>query len=324
VTPRSGPRLVTEGQDQVAVEGTDRNQHNALGSRMDGASLLPAALAYAARGWAVFPLYSAMRGRCTCGRGDCSSPGKHPRTTRGLHDATTDAEQLAAWWRRRPSSNIGIATGAASGIFVVDVDRIEALEELRRDHGLLPETLEQRTGSGGRHLVFRYPAGIKIGNRAGLLEGLDARGDGGYIVAPPSTHISGHRYIWRNRLRVASAPTWLVDLVRPRPQPARAVAPAARYLVARLGTPWGEAVLEGELKTLVDASQGERNHSLFRAACNVFEAALGGQLDAEAARRSLEHAALSIGLSATEIRRTLDSAYRRAEPRAPQPTGRRL
>ena len=77
------------------------------------------ALEYAARGWAVFPLFGITSGRCQCRRRDCTRPGKHPRVPQGLHDASTDPKSVAAWWQRWPSANIGVATGARSGIVVV-------------------------------------------------------------------------------------------------------------------------------------------------------------------------------------------------------------
>ncbi|MGH2755877.1 MAG: bifunctional DNA primase/polymerase, partial [Actinomycetota bacterium] len=77
-----------------------------------------AALRYAQRGWRVFPLHGLVKGACTCGR-SCSSPGKHPLVRRGLYEATTDAHAIKEWWRRWRSANIGVATGAGSGIVVV-------------------------------------------------------------------------------------------------------------------------------------------------------------------------------------------------------------
>lgn len=84
--------------------------------------MLKAALAYAQKlKWAVLPLHTVKNGQCSCGRPDCTSPGKHPRVARGVHDATTDPSVIIGWWRRWPNANIGIRTGAASGFFVVDV-----------------------------------------------------------------------------------------------------------------------------------------------------------------------------------------------------------
>lgn len=161
---------------------------------------LEAALGYIRRGLAVLPLHMVQYGGvCSCGKKNCGSPGKHPLTENGVHDASKDAAQVRAWWDRWPNANIGIATGAASGIFVIDVDG-EAGEEsvamLEADYGELPRTWEQLTGGGGRHIVFKRPALEKVGNRVRLAPGLDVRGDGGYIVAEPSNHVSGRHYYW--------------------------------------------------------------------------------------------------------------------------------
>lgn len=182
-----------------------------------------AALAYAERfGWAVLPLHSTKDGRCTCGNPGCASPGKHPITPHGVKDANKDPTVITRWWRRWPWANVGVATGAASGVFVLDVDGTagrESLAELEEKHGKLPDTIEQITGSGGRHILFKYP-GQPIANKVCLAPGLDVRGDGGYIVAPPSLHVSGRRYEWEVSSRpgavpLAEAPGWLLELLQP-------------------------------------------------------------------------------------------------------------
>lgn len=148
-------------------------------------------------GWAVIPLHSIAAGFCTCGNPQCRSAGKHPRTARGVHDATRDATQIRKWWTTWPDANIGVATGPVSGIVVLDVDPRHGGDRSMRD--LFPDepiTIVQRTGSGGLHYFFRYPPGATIRNSAGrLAPGLDIRGEGGYVVVPPSNHISG-RYCW--------------------------------------------------------------------------------------------------------------------------------
>jgi hypothetical protein len=188
---------------------------------MTAHALLAAALVYAARGWRVHPLHEpiANGARCTCGDGPaCKSKGKHPRVRDWTHVATTDEATIRAWWARWPTANIGIATGADSGLVVLDVDTGDAkrgdrtLVALVRDHGPLLVTPEVTTGSGGAHYYFAHPGG-RLGNSAGKLgEGLDTRGDGGFVVAPPSTHASGSPYGWARcgvldaeRRRVASS-----------------------------------------------------------------------------------------------------------------------
>ena len=85
-----------------------------------GNSTREAAIAYAERGLKVFPLHSVVDGVCTCGMKECGSPGKHPKTPRGVKDATCDRQELESLWK--DNSNVGIATGSESGIIVVDID----------------------------------------------------------------------------------------------------------------------------------------------------------------------------------------------------------
>ena len=142
--------------------------------------LLAAALEYAARGWPILPL---------------APRGKLPLTNRGHRDATTAVERIRAWWGRWPDANVGVATGGKSGLLVLDVDTTEgeaALIEL----GALVPTLTCITAKG-RHLYFAYPAHSGgIGCRVRFRPGLDSRGEGGYVVAPPSAHESGTLYQW--------------------------------------------------------------------------------------------------------------------------------
>lgn len=186
---------------------------------------LEAALWYASQGLMVLPLHQIdTDGFCSCGAKGCSSPGKHPRLPNGLHGASKDPSRIRDWWRRWPEANVGIVTGRASGLVVIDVDG-EAGEEsiamLEADYGPLPESWEQLTGGGGRHLVFRRPDMDKVGNRVRLAPGLDIRGDDGYIVAEPSNHVSGGAYYWEAAHHPADIPlaalphAWLELLTEP-------------------------------------------------------------------------------------------------------------
>lgn len=160
------------------------------------------ALTYAACGWAVFPVYGILAGQCACGNPDCSSPGKHPMTSNGCKAATTDIKQITDWWSHNPDTNIGIATGSASGLVVVDVDDGEgkvgskSLRKLESDFEPLPREFVVRTGGGGLHIYLTSPH-KEIRNSAGkVADNVDIRGENGYVVAPPSKHISGNQYIW--------------------------------------------------------------------------------------------------------------------------------
>lgn len=138
------------------------------------------------------------KGACSCGK-DCKSPGKHPRVTNGVNDATKDSAIVNKWFNEWPLANIGVATGAASGILVLDVDvksgGFDSLDKIIDENGPIPDNILAVTGSGGRHYVFKYPG--KVGrSTTNLWPGIDIRGDGGYIVVAPSNHISGGVYFW--------------------------------------------------------------------------------------------------------------------------------
>lgn len=172
---------------------------------------LTAALGYAERGWRVMPLYSITPdGVCSCYKGAaCTSPGKHPRTMDGLKSASSDPSQIENWWSMWPESNVGVLTGAESGIIVLDVDDTSTKALDGRE--LLP-TLTQETGSGGVHYIYRHPGG-RLKSSVKVLPGIDSRADGGYIVAPPSRHVSGQAYRWTVERDIELAPQWWVKLL---------------------------------------------------------------------------------------------------------------
>lgn len=153
-------------------------------------ALHDAALDYAARGWAVFPL---------------KERDKVPAVAGGFKVATTDEDEIDGAWEHRPALNVGIATGSMSGgLIVIDLDVHEergedgtdALWEWEREHGELPETVSAKTGSGGVHLY--YQANTPISSSVNTALGVDVRAEGGYVVAPPSVHPSGQPYAWEN------------------------------------------------------------------------------------------------------------------------------
>ena len=204
-------------------------------------SLPEAALSYARRGSAVLPVHTASNGPCSCGDAACSSPGKHPRTTHGVKDATFDEATIRRWLDQWPDTNIGIATGAASGLVVLDVDPRhggqESLQQLIEAHqGDFPHTITALTGGGGAHFYFAHP-GVPMKNRVGLKPGLDIRADGGYVVAPPSLHVSGNRYVWDptahpDTTPLAPLPPWLLALLQAPATPAGPVQDAdGRWLI---------------------------------------------------------------------------------------------
>jgi len=173
--------------------------------------ILQCAMAYAKMGWAVLPVHTIVDGKCTCGKRDCSSAGKHPATANGVKDATTDADQLKKWFGNGRLLNIGVAAGAESKLAILDIDPKNGGDEAVKRYKI-PDTLEVITGSGGRHYYFADPDGT-VKNSAGKLgEGIDVRGNNGYVVAPPSLHLSGTEYRWAIEPRgkeLAPCPGWL-------------------------------------------------------------------------------------------------------------------
>ena len=200
-----------------------------------------AAASYLARGWSVLPLK----------RGD-----KRPLILwETLQQHQADAATLAQWFSRWPDANVGIVTGEISNLIVLDVDPKhggdDSLAELERRFSKLPETVEARTGGGGRHLYFAHPGGLLL-NRAGLRQGIDLRGDGGYVVAPPSLHPSGQHYAWAparspDEVGLAPLPRWLLFAGR---------GPRARRSLADWRALVHEGVPEGERNSTIASLTG--------------------------------------------------------------------
>jgi hypothetical protein len=149
----------------------------------------------------------------------CRPRGKDPLTLHGFKDATRDETQVSRWWTRSPNANIGLPTGKANGIMIVDLDGEEGerlLAKLEERHGKLPTTSRAKT-SRGHHLYFGLPkdcAKVPSSNDAGI----HIRADDGYAIAPPSVHLSGKTYEWDEQSPedFVLAPQWLLDFARDR------------------------------------------------------------------------------------------------------------
>jgi P4 family phage/plasmid primase-like protien len=197
--------------------------------------LLKAALAYASLGMPVFPCFTAVHREgkpvaCSC-RKDCGNNcGKHPVIQHGHNNATVDESTIVSWWDKKYAlANIGIRTGGK--FFVVDLDpKNNGVENWNETFAgkAMPVTAECITGSGGRHIYFLIPDGVSIRNSTGhignlKINGVDIRGDGGYVIAPPSLHKSGRFYEWELSLdllgegKIAPPPEWLVSLLSAKP-----------------------------------------------------------------------------------------------------------
>lgn len=240
-------------------------------------ALLEAAVGYAAQGFAVIPLHSPQNGRCSCGRENCGSVGKHPKTEHGVKDASTDVGQIQEWWGRWPDANVGLAMGGEAWALDVDGDAGRAsLAKLEHEHGPLPETAHQKTGGDGEHFLFKLN-GDPIPNRTKCLPGLDTRGAGGFIVVAPSIHASGDRYSWvtaPGEIELPEAPKWLTSQVSKR----KSTPPARRPL--RLVPSDAVERCKRYLEKTADAISGNHGHdTTLRAACECFRFGLS---DAEA------------------------------------------
>lgn len=196
------------------------------------------AVAYAERGFVLVPLHGIVGGRCTCPLADCPSPGKHPRPSRGLREASADVAQVRQWWLQWPTANVGCLPGP-SGYVVLDIDGPEG-EATAQALGLLAEpTLEVTTGRG-RHRWYRHPGGHIPNGQLGAK--LDVRGDMGYVLLPPSRHVTGAKYRWVGRLEdVALLPPGLVPRLqgqadRSAPPPDRLPAWMLPFLTVQSGT----------------------------------------------------------------------------------------
>jgi hypothetical protein len=293
---------------------------------------LGTALEYARRGWPVLPCHAPTPyGRCSCGHHQCSSVGKHPRLQHGLREASSDETTVARWWARWPDANVAVLTGAVSGLVVIDVDRRHGgdhtLEELVARHGRLPRTATVQTGDGV-HLYFAHP-GQRIANDSGqrLGRGLDVRADGGYVLAPPSLHASGRRYLRLEPMNfIAPLPTWMIEeLTRERINASPAVS-RGTLPVNGDASAWAHTALELEVRRVASAVEGARNTTLNRAAFSLGQIVAGGLLDRAAVETALADAAHHIGLSEREAKLTiqsgLDAGSRTPRSPAPQPPRR--
>lgn len=180
--------------------------------------ILDAALTYAASGFRVFPLWSVVGGRCACGLEICEHPGKHPMATlvpRGKLDATSDPAIIRAWFLNAPLANLGLET-EQSGLVVLDVDpRHGGKESLSEFDSELSTTLTVVTGGGGLHAYYLRPPELsRFPSQQAVRPGIDLVGNG-YVVAPPSLHISGQRYRWANNAPIVQLPSVLRGLKKP-------------------------------------------------------------------------------------------------------------
>jgi hypothetical protein len=237
-------------------------------------SLAEAAKNYAEQGWPVFPL-----------------AGKYPyKGTHGYLDATNDPQEVTRMWQERPAANIGLATGAVSGVIVLDIDPRNAVKQKQQANPLrvleerygtqFRNTRTVRTAHGGLHLYYQhpkdgktYPNAVKLGGR-----GIDARGDGGYVVLPPSKLYNSLSYQWGNTgIPIAQAPEWLLALLSREKQ---GISPQESRFAQSPGSKWLAQAIQ-------EASEGNRNLTGFQLACQLRD---DGLSETQAAEIMLDYA----------------------------------
>jgi hypothetical protein len=299
--------------------------------------LRDAALGYASRGSPVLPLHyplphhsqlqaliddrhassPVVRRGCSCRDPGCGQPGKHPLGSlvpHGVKDATCNRARILAWWTRHPQANIGLATGQLFDVLDVDGPAGEhAIRALAAKHGLVSSGPLVRTGGGGWHF-YLSPTGLGNARPVGLVH-VDWRGRGGYVVAPPSRHASGHPYQWipgrGPEVPPGEVPSVVLERLEHRtPQPpADPVEPLA--VGHALGGGYARAALAEELARVAAAPVGQRNRQLWESTRNLYNLVAAGALDPREVDQGLLAAAERCGLLAEEprqTRRTLASA----------------
>ncbi|SED00744.1 bifunctional DNA primase/polymerase [Streptomyces sp. PAN_FS17] len=278
--------------------------------------LLNAALNAAERGWHVFPLrpgskQPALHGEKYCTRtGECA--GGHLKWEQR---ATTDPDRIRAAWSRAPF-NVGIATGP-SGLLVVDLDTpkdksssdapdgaatFRALCE-RTGHAV-PDTYRVRTASGGEHLYFTTPDGLRLTNTARTIgELVDTRAWGGYVVAAGSILPAGQHEALCGSV-TAPLPSWLQSVLQPAPKRSQAPSVAIVWQSRR----YADVALANETRNVATAQPGAREGTLFRAARALGRFVAWGDLPRHVVEQALQEGGEAAGLSAAECRSTLRSA----------------
>jgi hypothetical protein len=264
------------------------------------ARILAAALTYAARGLSVFPACAAVK----------KSHKSAEHSNGAKWGAISDPAEIRRDFTHWPNARIGIPTGAVNRIVVIETDTPQghgingaaALAKLEAEHSALPDTLAACSPSGSLHRYFRHPGpGIKIKSTASVIgAGIDVRGDGGMVIAPPSVNLDGRRYRWINKLPIAAMPAWLVKITREKPPSIsqRAVAAIARPFDGP--SSYGGAALEYEIEALANTAPGGRNAQANKSSFSLHQLVAGRELDGALVERRLLEACIANGLVADD------------------------
>jgi hypothetical protein len=290
--------------------------------------LRDAAVGYAARGIPVLPLHhpiphrsglqpvagdpqaAAQSAGCSCRDPGCGQVGKHPLGSlvpHGVKDATTNRARILAWWSRHPQANIGLATGHIFDVLDVDGPTgAQTIRELAATHGLQNSGPLVRTGGGGWH-YYLAPTGLGNASPTGLAQ-VDWRGRGGYVVAPPSSHASGHPYQWAPGRDVDTPPGHVPAVLLERLQARQRQHPTGlvqlRAVADGSGDRYARAALAEELARVAAAPVGQRNRQLWESTRNLYNLVATGALDHRQVDQGLLAAAERCGLLGEEPRQT--------------------
>ncbi|MBO1904030.1 DUF3987 domain-containing protein [Microvirga sp. 3-52] len=281
-------------------------------------NILEAVLDYSRRGLPVFP---------------CDPATKRPYTAHGFKDATCDEAQIRRWWKRWPHAMIGMPTGRTIGAFALDPDRPEspgepdgeaALRELEKRYGSLPPTHTHLTPGGGRHLLFALPEEVKIGTSSGRLPpGIHVRGEGGYIIMPPSVRRDGRKYELAEPLdlfRFERAPDWLLgEILAAKGHEVDDVVDVSSLIKppldghgGSLDRRWAQARLQNEMHELAETQKGGRNIRLNRAVFNCAQVVPHGLLSESEIEAAAVEACRKNGIvrdkGIASVQRTINSA----------------
>lgn len=255
--------------------------------------LLQAALAYAAKGVPVFP---------------CRADNKRPHTQHGFKEASTEASRIVAWWQRWPDAMVACPTGSMIDAWVLDVDDPGLFEATCKI--ALPETRKSKTGKG-YHLWFRWneAAPVRNAQRSSKgwpfpsLPGAEVRGEGGYVILPPSRHPSGRWYEWERDEPASDGPAELLELVCTRNPPGDDTAPGeavdlpeafASAVRGSVDTPYGLSALRAECDRIASSSAGAQEKALNDGALKIGALVGGGCIVFQTALANLIAAGLGL------------------------------
>lgn len=274
-------------------------------------AMLAAALDLVADGGEVFMLGRTKRPVANCP--NCRDADDHDRETcdclmcHGFYAATRDPDRIRAMIAAQPHGLLAVRTGAVSGIVVVDIDTRNGGQI---DRALMPRTAYALTGTDDPHLYYRHP-GVPIPNSAGKLgPGVDVRGDGGYVVAPPSIHPRTKRpYRWARRHPLTEMPPALIAACLP-PVPAETVTARPTGTRAAGGISRPDRLLAAHLDAVAHAPEGRRRVTLYGAARGVARMVAAGALTNDDAWTALTAAGRNAGQTDRDTRSAIAGGFR--------------